>query len=49
MLLIMACLEVRAKLRARDDDASPGVPAVYDRPRVTVVLALYDGSGWSRA
>jgi hypothetical protein len=22
---------------------------VYDRSRVSVVLALYDGSGWSRA
>jgi len=29
--------------------AAPSVVAVYDRPRVTVVLALYDGSGWSRA
>jgi hypothetical protein len=49
MLLIMACLDVRAKLNARDDNASPGIPAVYDRRRVTVLLALYDGSGWSRA
>src|ERR1700761_5071067 len=27
---------------ATRNDPSPPVPAVYDRPRVTVVLALYD-------
>jgi hypothetical protein len=41
-------MDVRAKLAARND-ASPSVAAVYDRRRVTVVLALYDGSGWGRA
>ena len=29
--------------------ARPCPSWVYDRIRVTVVLALYDGSGWSRA
>lgn len=48
MIMMMACPDVRAKPGARNS-TSPSVAAVYDRPRVTVVLALYDGSGWGRA
>src|ERR1700681_528314 len=39
----------RAAPATTDVCGTSGVGAVYYRLRVTVVLALYDGSGWSRA
>jgi len=35
--------------RAMTGGDGPPAAAVYDRARVTVVLALYAGSGWSQA